>query len=489
MSRKRADRKKSIGAEEESMIAAALQENEKRANRMAVYLFIVGLAVVIANVVLNHLGIFRLKSAENLQTNIVTGVFCILPIIAYLTRCFSQRALRWINLFFVVLFSARFDLAIGYNATLIMAVPMVMAVAYFSVGTTVVTYLVTVAAFAASAYFGATGLGLLDANHVKVPAGTVLTVETTLKQALLDAGGRSAQYVRDMMVLGYLPKLLLSLLLLVLAVAITRFGHDMLLRQAHTGAEQARAGAELKLAGALQAGALPSAEDINGKYNFEIAAGMTAAREAGGDFYDFFMIDETHLALVIADVCGKGMPAAMFMMAAKEKLRAAMVPGKGPGEILFEVNNRLFENNSQKMFVTVWLGILDLTTGVLLSANGGHEDPIIRLGSRVFEPIAEPRGCGAGVRRDKEYPEQRYRLGAGDLLVLYTDGVTEAQRADGELYSVSRMINGLNLDFVGRSFPAEEVRAGLLRRLAEFVGNAEQADDITTLVFRFFGTN
>jgi len=487
MSKKRAGRQKNSRAADDSVIAAALQENEKRANRMAVYLFVVGLVLVIANIALNHFGIFRLKSTQNLETNIVSGVCCILPIIAYLVRCFPQRVMRWINMVFIVLFSARLDLAIGYNATLIMAVPMVMAVAYFSVSTTIITYLVTAVAFAASAFIGAAGFGLLDANHVKVPAGTVLTVETTLKQALTDIGVRNAQYVRDMMMLGYLPKLLLSLLLLVLAVAITRFGHTMLLRQAHTGAEQARAGAELKLAGALQASALPAAEKINGKYNFEISAGMTAARETGGDFYDFTMIDDTHLALVIAEVCGKGIAAAMFMMSAKEKLRAALATDRTPGEILFEVNNRLFENNKKLMFVTVWLGVLDITTGELVTANAGHEDPIMKLSGRSFVSVSELRGCGVGVQQGKTFPEQRYWLSPGDILVLCTDGVTAAQRKDGESYGINRLVSRLNLDFPAKTAPAEAVRTGLLQRLSEFVDGAEQADDITTLVLRFFG--
>jgi len=200
---------------------------------------------------------------------------------------------------------------------------------------------------------------------------------------------------------------------------------------------------------------------------------------------DFTMIDATHLALVIADVCGKGVPAAMFMMSAKEKLRSAIVPGKTPGEILRQVNNSLYENNTKRMFVTLWLGILDITTGKLISANGGHVDPIIGKVGTGFTVAEERHGIALGVRRDRVFPEQEYRIGPGDMLIQYTDGVTEARNGSGEMYGTERLLNTLNEQPAGSRPGAEGINGRIRETLKDFVGDAEQADDITTLILRF----
>lgn len=470
---------------DESMITAVLQENEKRANRMSVYIFATAIMVLVINIILNETGVFRLKSSKALFDDLIAAILCMIPIAAYKSGEFKQHELKWIDLTFMVLFAAWCDFSLNYNVTMLMAAPIVLAVAYFSERTTVITYITTVIAFACSAFFGSFGHAIVDSNHIAVPDGMVLEVQGTLKQTLIDYGFRNAQYTRDLMVLGYVPKLLISVLLLVLAVAITRFGYDMLVKQAKNTAEGIRISTELKFAGDLQASALPSVSDINGKYNFEVAASMTSAKDAGGDFYDFTMIDNTHVALVIADVCGKGVPAAMFMMSAKEKLRSAFAPGRSPGEILYEVNNRLVENNTSRMFVTVWLGIVDITTGKMLSVNAGHEDPIVQKASGSFIRIEEKHGLGAGVRKDRSYTQQEYQLEPGDILIQYTDGVTEARNQNNELYGMERFISALNEKFEGKKPSAEKVNNGIRTQVADFVGDAEQSDDITTLVFKF----
>jgi len=470
---------------DEDTVATVLRDNEKRANRLAVYIFITGVAVLSLTFLLNVLGLFKLTSVLAPVSYLAPGIMCLIPILARRVKGFSQRTLKWINLFCIVAFSAWINFTVNYYAVLFMAVPIVLAVVYFSEKTTVITYAATVISYGFTTYWGAQSQAVLDLNHVSVPSGTVFTVSGSLKQTLLEAGFRNAQYTGHMMLFEYFPSLLSSLLLIVLAIAITRFGYDMLIRQARDAAERARTGAELKLAGDLQANVLPQVSAINGKYNFELAAGMHPAREACGDFYDFTMIDDTHLALVVADVCGKGIPAAMLMMSAKERLRGAFAPGRTPGEILYEVNNDLYENNTKRMFVTVWLGIIDITTGKLVSANGGHEDPIGQKAAGVFSVLPENHGIALGVRKNRSFPEQELQLEPGDVLIQYTDGVTEARNTAGDMYGTERFLTGLNERLGGTRSCAEAIDKELHAMIAGFVGNAEQADDITTLVLRY----
>jgi len=469
---------------DKKLVDAVLKENEKRANRLTVSIFYATLAVVIFNFILNMLGVFRLDSHQITVSSLVAAAVCIFIILVHRSGRLSQSRLKWLSLFCIVLLSAWYDYNLSYNVALIMAVPMVFAVIYFSMRTTVMTYITTVIAFALSSYFGSLGHALLDTNHVNVPKGTVLTVSESLKQALIGSGFRNATYTHDLMLMGYLPKVVISVLLLVLCVAITGFGFGMLLRQAKQTAESTMLSTELKLAGELQASTLPNASALNGRYNFEISASMTAAKEAGGDFYDFTMLDDTHLALIIADVSGKGIPAAMFMMSAKERLRNAFAEGKTPAEILSQANNSLAENNSRSMFVTVWLGIIDISTGRLVSANGGHMNPIIRRASGELIECNEHHGMVLGARKNKSYAEQEHWLHAGDVLVQYTDGITEARNESGEFYGIERLLSGLSEDFPEGEFSADEINNGILKRVRSFMADTEQADDITTLIVK-----
>jgi len=481
-----AKRNKKHESTDESLIMAVLQENEKRANKLAVYIFCAGLIIVLLNAALNELGFFKLGDrSEKWITYVFAALSCIIPILAYISGAFPQRVLKWINLTGITLVAVWADLTTNYNSVLLTVAPIMMASLYFSKKTTVITYISSMIAFGCSSFIGSFKLSLLDNNHVAVPDGTVLTVHGTLKQTLVEYGFRNAEYTEKMMLLGYLPRLLVSVILFVIAIAITEYGFDMLIRQAKQTADITRLSTELKFAGDLQANALPPLSSVNGKYNFELAASMTAAKEAGGDFYDFMMIDETHLALVIADVSGKGVPAAMFMMSAKEKLRSAFAPGRTPGEILYAVNNSLSENNKKLMFVTVWLGILDIASGRLVSANGGHEDPLLKRGSGCFTRISEKHGIALGVRRDMKFPEQELQLGSGDIVLQYTDGITEARNSGDEMYGRQRLLDGLNAAFDGRALTADELNTGLRKQVADFVGKADPADDITTLVLRY----
>ena len=250
-------------------------------------------------------------------------------------------------------------------------------------------------------------------------------------------------------------------------------------------AERERIHAELNVARKIQADALPNVfPAFPGRTDFDIHALMEPAKEVGGDFYDFFLVDETHLALVIGDVSDKGVPAALFMMTTKTLLKARVGRGGTPGEVLRDVNDRLCEGNSSGMFVTVYLAILDLKTGECHSANAGHEHPAIRRKGGRFELVKYAHDPMLGLVSDLSYSVRTFRLSPGDTLFVYTDGVPEAKDMDGRVYGMDGMTDALNRANGGTV-------AGLLDALRAdvraFVGNAPQFDDITLLAVTYRG--
>lgn len=244
-------------------------------------------------------------------------------------------------------------------------------------------------------------------------------------------------------------------------------------------AEKQRIGAELDVAKNIQASMLPCIfPAFPGREEFDIYATMEPAKEVGGDFYDFFLVDEDHLAMVIADVSGKGVPAALFMVIAKTLLKNCTQTGLSPHEVLEKVNEQLCENNDAEMFVTVWLGILEISTGKLTCANAGHEYPVLRRGGADFELIKDRHGFVLAGMEGSRYKEYEIILEKGDQLYVYTDGVPEATNAVDELYGADRMVGALNRD--AGSTPGETLTR-VKQDIDQFVGEAPQFDDITML--------
>ena len=250
-------------------------------------------------------------------------------------------------------------------------------------------------------------------------------------------------------------------------------------------AEKERVGTELALATRIQADMLPNKfPAFPDRHEFHVYASMTPAKEVGGDFYDFFFVDDDRLALVIADVSGKGIPAAMFMMMAKNMLQTQAMAGHSPQEVLETVNGLICENNEEKMFVTVWFGILDLRTGLLTAANAGHEYPILKTPSGPFQVIKDKHGFVLGGMKGMKYKEYELRLEPGSKLFVYTDGVAEAQNTAKELFGLERTVDALN---AAMDRPPEGILKAVDEAVAAFVGEAEQFDDLTMLCVEYMG--
>ena len=250
-------------------------------------------------------------------------------------------------------------------------------------------------------------------------------------------------------------------------------------------AESSRIDTELSMASGIQADMLPNIYPaFPDRPEFDIYATMNPAKEVGGDFYDFFLTDEDHLCMVMADVSGKGVPAALFMMACKIILANNAMLGKSPAQILTDANAAICQNNREEMFVTVWLGILELSTGKLVAANAGHEYPVLKQADGKYEVIKDKHGFVMGGMDGVKYTDYELCLKPGAKLFLYTDGVPEATDAENNLFGTERMINALNEDPYASP---EDTLKGMRRAVDGFVKDAEQFDDITMLCLEYVG--
>ena len=242
---------------------------------------------------------------------------------------------------------------------------------------------------------------------------------------------------------------------------------------------------ELNMATEIQTGMLPSIfPAFPERAEFDISASMDPAKEVGGDFYDFFMIDDDHLAIVIADVSGKGVPAALFMMSSKILINDHAIMGGSPAEILERVNKQVCANNEAHMFVTVWLGILEISTGKLTTASAGHEYPIINTNGK-YELLKDKHGLAVGAFELSKYSNTEIQLKKGDSIFVYTDGVAEATDANNELFGTDRTVDALNAIPEGAS--QEELLAGVRVAVDAFVKEAPQFDDLTMVGLKYKG--
>ena len=249
--------------------------------------------------------------------------------------------------------------------------------------------------------------------------------------------------------------------------------------------EKERIGAELNVATHIQSSMLPCIFPAFPEHDeFDIYATMNPAKEVGGDFYDFFMVDETHIAIVMADVSGKGVPAALFMVIAKTLIKDHTLPGEDLGSVFTKVNDLLCESNSNGMFVTAFEAVLDIVTGELTFVNAGHEMPFICKNGDVYKPYKLRPGFVLAGMEGMRYRSGTMKLEPGDKLFQYTDGVPEATDADNRLFGMERLEAVLA---VCSSMTPTELLPAVKAKVDEFVGDAPQFDDITMLCLEYKG--
>jgi len=273
-----------------------------------------------------------------------------------------------------------------------------------------------------------------------------------------------------------------------LADAVKKMDWDLrnyISRLSAVTAEKERIGTELNVAKRIQESMLPSIfPPFPERREFDLYASMIPAKEVGGDFYDFFMVDDTHIALIMADVSGKGVPAALFMAISKVLIKTSLQSGRGPAETLERVNNQLLEGNDTGLFVTVWLAVVDITTGNGVAGNAGHMHPVLKRKDGEYELIKYRHSPALSTIEGIPFKEHEFKLEPGDSLFVYTDGVTEATNVEEKLFGEERMLESLNLN---ADTGAKERIPAVKEAIDLFVGEAPQFDDITMLIFDYKG--
>ncbi len=248
-------------------------------------------------------------------------------------------------------------------------------------------------------------------------------------------------------------------------------------------AEKERINTELNIAKRIQADMLPKKFPAFPERNeFDVYAMNIPAKEVGGDFYDFFLIDENHLVVVIADVSGKGVPAALFMVIAKTLIKNHAQLGKSPAEVFTTVNNQLCEGNDESMFVTAWMGILEIETGKFAYVNAGHNPPLLKHLGKTYDWLKSKPGFVLAGMENIKYHQNEITLAPGDRLYLYTDGITEASNYNDELFGDSRLLQVMNDK---KDLSLKELLLHVKENVDIFAGEKEQFDDITMLVMEY----
>ena len=252
-------------------------------------------------------------------------------------------------------------------------------------------------------------------------------------------------------------------------------------------AERERINTELALATRIQADMMPNVfPAFPDRTDVDIYAYIKPAREVGGDFYDFFLIDDEHLCMIIGDVAGKGIPAALFMMAVKIILGTQVISGKSPAAVLEATNAMIYPSNREEMFATVWLGILDLTNGRLRAVSAGHEYPILRESGGEYKLLKDKHGFVVGALENVKYREYEIMMKPGTRLFVYTDGVPEAVDAQDNMFGTARMVDVLNQD---PDASPETVLNSMQEAVESFAGEAPQFDDMTMMCIEYSGTD
>ncbi len=281
-----------------------------------------------------------------------------------------------------------------------------------------------------------------------------------------------------------------ALVLIIAAVVIAALVHMYIQRRMHAleikhreEAEKERIEGELAMASRIQSGMLPHEfPPFPDRKEFDIFASMEPAKEIGGDFYDYFFVDDDHLCVVMADVSGKGVPAALFMMVSKAIFQSVGGMCSSAADIMTKANELICSNNQEEMFVTVWIGVLEISTGKLKAANAGHEYPAVRQPDGNFELLKDKHGFVVGGMSGVRYKEYEVQMEPGSKIFLYTDGVPEATDANTEMFGTDRMIEALNRD---PAAAPEGVLKNVRTAVNEFVKEAEQFDDLTMLCLEY----
>ena len=470
---------------QDETVKELFHQNEVQANKLVSLTMMLMSVGLIISYILNMVGVFQLDRV--LFTIFVAIAVACFAVAVLINRKYKgdHPAIKYFLMSTLILICAMLDAILSYNIALLIVLPLLLSLRYYSEKYTVNIAVASAIVFVISAAIGSWfQFGILDLNFVDVANDTHVSVGEDLYYAIESSGG----FVRTKYFYYYMSEALAAKLLqyavfTVIAYLIAKYGKEMVIKEAKISAEASRIESELSVARSIQANMLPvSFPAFPDRDEFDVFATMTPAKEVGGDFYDFFMVDDTHVGVVMADVSGKGVPAALFMAIAKAMIKDHTEPDEQLDQTFSKVNNLLCESNSEGLFVTAFEGVLDLVSGEFVFVNAGHEFPYICRNGKVFELHKLRPGFVLAGMEDTKYKTVSVSFEPGDKLFQYTDGVTEATNADKKLYGQDRLT--AVLEKYSSKTPTELLP--LVREdIDAFVGDAPQFDDITMLCFEY----
>ena len=484
------ERKTFVGKLKEEFLhtTETLWKNEVEANLFVARILIYTAVIAALIIVLSAIQVFSIDSSFMMRYLGVAVIELVIPAVI----CFALKGEKpWLKVLLLaayVIVLGRLHMVLGHNIVLCLVFPVVLSVRYYSRPLTAFVSGLTIVTYLAASYYGITHqITRIDLNMVELPAGTTLhfpelaSLRDAVRPALLDHHRLFFHFLQH----SFLPKLILFSMIGIVCALIADRGRKMIYAQKEETEKTQRLATELGLASDIQTNVLPNVfPAFPERKEFTLHASMTPAKEVGGDFYDFFFIDDDHIALVMADVSGKGIPAALFMMVARTLIKNRTMMGGSPAEILYDVNNQLCEGNSAELFVTVWLGILEISTGKGMAANAGHEHPVMRTGEDEYKLVVYKHSPAVAAMEGMVFKEHEFTLSPGDSLFVYTDGVAEATNQEKELFGTDRLLEVMNRD--PAAMPKQMIE-NVLQGIDEFVQGAEQFDDITMLSLKYFG--
>ena len=467
----------------------AYYENEADANRHMS--FVNGAAGVLALIIwICYLtGVFEITKEFFLLVAILfpcVAVLMFVPLFLVKTKAIRSEGYKFFIMFSLLAVVVALNIALPKHSLLFWPFVILIANHYYNPTVGRVVFVVTLVSMLACMYlclfYGEFDENLFGGGVVK-PDGSVGTVDTfqERKELLAElAKNGNNRYVK-ILVYYFFPRAMIITLFFMVSNLLNKRTYKLLDDEIRVHDEQEKAKTELEVAKGIQLNTLP--KEFASKDGVEIIGELRAAKEVGGDFYDYVDIDKDHVAIIIGDVSGKGVPAAMFMMKTITSFRDFATKGKTPSEILKAVNASIHKGNTDSMFVTCFLAILDKRSGKLIYSNAGHNPPIIGS-NKNFKFLTSKTAIILGCFETSNVEDNEVTLKPGETITLYTDGISEARNSEGDFFGEERLINVFNKKDYTCTI---ELHHQIKDEVADFVNGAPQSDDITILTLRFQG--
>ena len=466
-------------------------DNEADANKCMSYVNMAAGVLAMVMWVLYLVGVFTIPEHFYLAILIMFPIIAIImfiPLFLVRTSLIRKPGYKYFILFSLLLAIMALNIALPKHSLLFWPFAVLIASHYYNPTIGRVVFGVSIVAMLfclyAGMFFGEFDENLFGGGVIK-PDGSIGTVETFEERVALLNDLRANGNNRYIKVLTYyfFPRAMILALFFMVSNLLNRRTYKLLESEIKIHDEQAKAKTELGVAKGIQLNTLP--EEFVNTSDVEIVGELKAAKEVGGDLYDYLDIDEDHVAILIGDVSGKGVPAAMFMMKTITSFRDFAAPDKTPSQILKEVNASIFKGNKNTMFVTCFLAILDKKTGKVVFANAGHNPPIVGS-DKNYRFLKIKSGFLLGCFKDAFVTDEEIVLNPGESITLYTDGITEAENSKGEYFGNDRLLETFNK----REYTCTvELHHAIKDEIASFVKDAPQSDDITFLTMKYQGSN